>query len=217
MALSIYRKHTFFDEAKEIESTLNSLGIDTLIVDDVPAIDVTFNTRSEQNPVLLKIDSTKFEEANLILQEIDEKAILNVSSDHYLFDFETSELYEILQNQNDWSSFDFNLAKHILKKRGEEVSEEQLKSFKTQENLKLSKTKRASVTTLILGYTFGILGGFIGIVIGYSIYFTKQTLPNGEVQFSYDDASRKQGKTILSISILVFVIAFSYRLYQNIT
>lgn len=213
MTLSTYKKYTSFNEAKEIESILNSKGISTSIIDDVPAIDVTFNTRSDQNPVILKIDSKKFEEADLVIQSIDEEGIQHVSPDHYLFDFDTSELYEILQSQNDWSSFDYNLAKHILKKRGEVVSNEQLNSYKNQERSRISRPTTASTSTLIAGYFFALVGGFIGIIIGYSIYFTKQTLRNGDVKYSYDDSSRKHGKRILRISVSVFLLIFIYRLY----
>ncbi|WP_431243320.1 hypothetical protein ACQ9BO_01130 [Flavobacterium sp. P21] len=54
------------------------------------------------------------------------------------------------------------------------------------------------------GYLFSLLGGGIGMVIGYSLWTSKKTLPNGERVYSYNEADRKHGKTIFILGTIIF-------------
>jgi len=59
---------------------------------------------------------------------------------------------------------------------------------------------------IIAGYVFAFLGGFIGIFIGQYLAGHRKTLPNGEVVFSHTNDVRKQGRYILTIATLMFVV-----------
>ncbi len=56
------------------------------------------------------------------------------------------------------------------------------------------------------GYVFAILGGLIGVFIGQYLAGHRKTLPNGEVVFSHTDDVRKQGRYILTLGTIVFVV-----------
>ena len=44
-----------------------------------------------------------------------------------------------------------------------------------------------------MGYFFTIIGGLLGIFIGYSLFTVKKTLPNGKKVYSYSENDRKHG------------------------
>lgn len=207
-----FRKIPTFEEAKEIEFLLNNEGIETELKDDVPLVDVTFTSRTEQNPVILKLKSEDFEKAKNILKEFDLEILKNISKDHYLYEFNDAELYDILYNPEDWNHIDYLLAQKLLRDKGHTVDDESLLKIKNEKIAKLSKPQSVSKTLINIGYVFAFLGGFAGIVIGYSIYFNKKTVSNGEQVHSYSEESRKHGQNIFYIGIIIFILLLGYKI-----
>jgi len=59
-----------------------------------------------------------------------------------------------------------------------------------------------------------LLGGFLGVAIGYSICTMKQKTPEGEF-FTYDLQTRKEGKLILVTGLVVLLaLAFVFILFN---
>ena len=56
---------------------------------------------------------------------------------------------------------------------------------------------------IIAGYIFACLGGLLGIIIGYYLWTSKKTLPNGQKVPSYTESDRKHGKYIFYIGLIV--------------
>ncbi|PJJ79709.1 hypothetical protein [Mucilaginibacter auburnensis] len=56
------------------------------------------------------------------------------------------------------------------------------------------------------GYVFAVLGGLIGIFIGQYLAGHRKTLPNGEIVFTHTDDVRKQGRYILTLGTIMFVV-----------
>ena len=68
----------------------------------------------------------------------------------------------------------------------------------------LAKPEESQKSWIIAVYLFSFLGGGVGVIIGYSLWSSKKTLPNGERIYSYKSEDRKHGKNIFIIGLIVF-------------
>ncbi|MBL4745664.1 MAG: hypothetical protein JKY08_04790 [Flavobacteriaceae bacterium] len=134
------------------------------------------------------------------------RKIILVRNLSYLLQFTNEELYEILLKSDEWGDFDYSLAQKILIQRGKSIDHELLAALKKERIKDLSKPEENQKPWIIAGYIFAILGGFLGLIIGYSLMTSKKTLPDGQRINSYAEKDRKQGKYILIISACVFPI-----------
>ncbi|MBX2827465.1 MAG: hypothetical protein KTR22_04850 [Flavobacteriaceae bacterium] len=197
--------------ALELANTLQEHQIETQIGDNSAPVDSTFGGSSLQYNIEVRIPKEDFEKAEEILKKEAEIAIETVDKDYYLFSFEDDELYDILLKPDEWNEFDYVLSQQILKKRGKPVDQELLDSLKKRRLEDLAKPEGNQTAWIYVGYLFAILGGFLGLVIGYLLWKSKKTLPNGEKVYSYSDKDRKHGQTILIISLVIFPLTLIWR------
>lgn len=210
-----FRSFPSLVQAKELEALLSKNNIKTILADNLPPIDITFSGSTLQNQYEVKIDASDFEKAELILEKETENLLDTIDSDYYLMSFTNEELYEILLNSDDWNIFDYKLAQKILTDRGKTIDSDLLVSLKKERLKILAKPEENQKPWIIAGYIFSLLGGGIGIVIGYSLWKSKKTLPNGERVHSYSAEDRKHGKTIFFISIIIFPLSFIISILSN--
>ena len=97
------------------------------------------------------------------------------------------------------------VAQKILKERGKEINPELLNVIEKQRLEELSKQEELPKMWIYFGYFFAIIGGFLGVLIGYYIMSYKKTLSNGESVYFYKKEDRKQGQNILICSIIGIV------------
>ncbi len=71
--------------------------------------------------------------------------------------------------------------------------------------------KSASKGLITAGYIFAILGGYIGLAIGYTLFLGKNKEENGKKIHVYDSNSRKHGKIIFIIGIIMAVIGITIK------
>ena len=116
------------------------------------------------------------------------------------------ELYDILLRADEWSDLDYDLARQLLEQRGKPVDDQLLQSLRKQRIEDLAKPEGSQKTWIYVGYVFAILGGGLGIIIGYLIWKSKKTLPNGKRVYSYSDQDRPKGKLLFIISLVLFII-----------
>ena len=153
-----------------------------------------------------------FEKAEKILEQNAELLISQVDENYYLYDFSDEELYEILLKSDEWSELDNKLAVQILQKRGKAVDTEILNVLKKERLQVLSKPEESQTPWIIVGYIAALLGGLIGIAIGYSIWKAKKTLPNGQSVYSYNENDRREGKRIFILGLILLPIYALIRL-----
>jgi len=209
---SIFRKYPTLEQARELESLLSKENIESIIADNVPSVDSTFGANPLNNEVEIRIKQTDFEKAERILKKQAENLINEVDKDYYLFDFTDEELYEILLKSDEWNEFDYTLAQKILQDRGKSVDEDLLNSLKNERLNQLAKPEGNQKPWIFTGYFFSIMGGMLGLIIGYFLWTSKKTLPNGQKVYSYSEKDRKQGMYIFYIGLIVFPTAFLIRL-----
>lgn len=210
---SIFRRFSNIEQALELKIALNSNDIDTIIDDNSPPVDVTFGVGgSLQDTIEVRIKQADFEKAELILEKEAEKQLNNIDPGYYLFEFSNEELYDILLKSDEWNKFDYTLAQKILRDKGKSVDKELLDSLKKQRLEDLAKPEGNQKPWIAAGYILALLGGFIGLVIGYFLWTSKKTLPNGQKVYAYSENDRKQGKYIFIFSIIIFPVALLMRM-----
>jgi len=200
---SIFRKFPTLEQAKEIEFMLNEKGIETVLANNIPPVDITFSGNTLQNEIEIRIKQSDFKSAEDILEKNAEKIIDQIDKDYYLFEFTNEELYEILLKSDEWSSFDYTLSQKILEQRGKSIDKDLLTSLKNERIKELAKPEGNQKPWILCGYAFSILGGFLGLIIGYFLWTSKKTLPNGQKVYSYSENDRKQGKYIFFIGLII--------------
>lgn len=208
---SIFKKYPTLEQAAELKELLDKEGIEAVLGDNIPPVDVTFSGTTLQHEFEVRIKPSDFVIAENLLEQKAEDLIDQVDKDYYLFNFTDEELYEILLKSDEWNEFDYTLAQKILSQRGKPIDKALLNSLKNERLKQLAQPEENQRAWIILGYVFAFLGGLLGIVIGYFLWTAKKTLPNGKKVYSYSEKDRKQGKYIFIIAMFIFPIALILR------
>lgn len=201
-----YEKFATVPELKELVELLEAHNISYELEDDVQIFDVSFANIQHHRDYRIKLRQSDFDKATelrnaIVLSELDE-----IDPGYYLFDFTDEELIDLIAKQDEWSPFDFQLAQKILKDRGNEISTQKINKLKEERIEELAKPEKHNSFWIVVGYIFAILGGIIGLIIGWYIVSSKKVLPNGERVYTYNESDRKHGKIILIIGIPIFII-----------
>lgn len=204
--LSVFKKFQDKGLATELADLLNENGIEALLIDNSPDFDITFSGNTLRNEYEVKIRESDFEQAEALLKSEAKKWVEQIDRNYYLFDFSTEELYDILANFDQWSEFDFELAKKILEDRGEKISINLVNSLRKQRIDILIKPEDAQNPWIFGGYFFAILGGVVGVFIGWYLWTFRKTLPDGKQVYMYAEADRTHGKRIFIVGICCTVL-----------
>ena len=134
-----------------------------------------------------------------------------VDKDHYLFGFTDEELFEIISKPDEWNEFDFQLAKKILRERGKEINQDTINLLKKQRLNDLAKPEEGQRNWIYAGYIFALLGGLIGVFIGWHLSTYRKTLPNGQQVYGYKQEDRKHGRRIWIKGAIMFIVSLTIR------
>ena len=215
-SFSIFRKFATKEQALGLQDLLKEANIDSILGDNIPQVDHTFTGSKLQHEYEVRIDATDFEKAEKMLEQRVQDEIDQIDKDYYLFEFTDDELYEILQKPDEWNPYDYTLAQHLLKQKGKQVDKEHLEALKQERLDELAKPEKDQKVWIILGYILSILGGLLGVIIGYVLWTSKKTLPNGQKVYSFIENDRKHGKTIFYIGLVIFPISLLTRVFYLI-
>lgn len=171
--------------------------------------------RPVEKDFIVKILSTDFSRVNQIIDEIAAKDVEAIESDYYLFSFSDTELYEILTKPDEWSPLNYHLAKKILRDRGKSIDDTFLQSLKKTRIEDLSKQEESQKSWILFGYAFAIIGGIIGIFIGWYLMSQHKILPNGQRVALFKEKDRQHGTRIFYIGIVMLIIMAVLRLFGD--
>lgn len=211
-----YEKFATIAELKEFVELLQSNEIPYELEDDVQVFDVSFANIQHHRDYRIKLYPEDFERVNELRNTIAIAELDEIDPDYYLFDFTDEELIDLISKQDEWSPFDFQLAQKILKDRGREISPQKIDELRDGRIKELAEVEKHDTGWIVAGYIFAILGGLIGLVIGWYIVSSKKTLPNGERIYTYSESDRRHGKIILIIGIPVLVISLAIRIIKEL-
>lgn len=193
--------------AENLVELLKANDIEYIAEDNSLNFNPAFNGNELTKEYDVKIKSADFNRVNKLLRDAEKMAVEEVSGDHYLFAFNDYELLEVLSKADEWSAFDYALAKKILTQRGvaiDEVREEELRLQRIKELGNKEVPKKSLIT---YGYVFSLLGGAVGLFIGWHLAYSKTTLPDGSRMHTYTNKGRWHGRNMVMISALVIIFA----------
>ncbi len=213
-SLLAFRKFTNQKQAEELASILNSRGISARLGDNKPQMDGNYLGAETQTVYEVQIEMENFATADAILENLSQEAVENVSPDHYLFDFSSAELYDLLAHADQWHELDQALAKKILIERGENIDSNYLENLRQQRIDELSKPEPSQKIWVASGYLLALLGGFLGIIIGYGLWTSTRQLPNGQKTPSYSTSDRFHGKIIFFLGLICAFLVILYKILK---
>lgn len=199
------------DSASELGDFFKEKKLEYLLEDNSLSFDPTFANNGFGKEFCIKLKKSDFEKGKAFLNEKAEQEIVEIDKDYYLLSFTDKELLELIAASDEWSQFDVSLAKKLLQDRGKEITPDALEKIKNDRISELSKPEEGQTTYIIIGYITAVLGGFLGIFIGWHLLTFKKTLPNGNRVYAYSDNDRKQGNRILILGGIFLVIWLLYR------
>ncbi|RKR81589.1 hypothetical protein BDD43_1738 [Mucilaginibacter gracilis] len=201
--------------AKRLTALLDEKGFAYEVEDNSLVFNPSFVANDElAKEYCIKLRKQDFDTVNELLVAEEEQNIDNVEPDYYLFAFADNELRDIIINQDEWSAFDFALARKILNDRGIAINAPEIELIRQQRLTVLRKPEKTETLWIVIGYMCVLLGGVLGICIGWILWKFKKTLPNGERVYSYTATDRAHGKWIFILGWVTFVLGFIARLYH---
>lgn len=201
-----FQKFNSLEDAEDLISTLKDHGVSVQIEDASPPLDITFSGNTLQNEIRIKVKQSDFEIANQILEKQAEQFVDKFSDDHYLYDFTDDELIEILEKPDEWNKEDYLLSQKILKDRGHEINPEKVKELRQKRTDELRKPEKGQTGWLIFGFLLALLGGLLGVFMGWFYWTFKKTDPTGQRVYAYDSKTRKAGQSVFWIGIFSQII-----------
>ncbi|PTQ99388.1 hypothetical protein C8P68_102209 [Mucilaginibacter yixingensis] len=201
--------------AQDMADVLADGGIEYLLEKSPVTFDPAFRSRTEaSDEFLLKIAGTDFEKATGIVNDYEKQFVNDAPTDHYLFSFTNDELLDLVAKRDEWSSFDYELARKILADRGVVITEHQDTEFQEKRIEELKQHAEIPGWHMAVGYLLACLGGAFGLIFGLYIISSKTTLPNGEVFYQYNDKDRQHGRIMIGIAIVVIIILITQKAIQ---
>jgi hypothetical protein len=163
----------------------------------------------------VKLRAADFSVADALMKTRALKAIERIEPDHYLFSFTNDELLALLAAPDEWSDMDYQLARDILRDRGHEVSPDALEKLRQDRLQELAKPDTKNRIWILIGYVMAMLGGLLGIAIGWHLATYKKTLPDGRRIYDYSPADREHGQRISVIGAFMFIAITLWALFAS--
>lgn len=200
-----YKKFPDAPSARGLQQFLIENGIECLFVDTSPEMgSAMMGDLNKEYEVQLKPE--QFEPADKLLESYAETMLASLPEDYYLLSFTDEELYDVILKHEEWSEFDYALARKLLTERGKTIDEALIKSLRKQRMDDLAKPEGNQHAWIIAGYALSVLGGFFGFITGYVLWTSKKTLPNGQIVPTYGEGDRKHGKIIFGLGIILLIV-----------
>lgn len=210
--LLTYRKFNDRALAENLVEILAGHNIEYVLEESPDLFNPSFATRTEMSrEYWVKISSDDFDRANQVVEVYEGRFADEADLDHYLFGFDNDELMEIINKPDEWSAFDHALAKKILKDRGVVIDAAREKEISEKRMAELKQPEHSEHFWVMVGYFFALFGGVLGFFIGWHLWKSKKTLPNGEQVYVYSPGDRDSGKRIFYFSVAgVIIVIFKF-------
>ena len=165
-----------------------------------------FNPSVHQRNLEIHLLEEDSERVDQLIEETADKELDTVEKDYFIFSFNNDELREVLIKAEEWSALDLALAHKLLRERGEPFDKEEISRLRDERAIELAKPKSASISSLVVAYLGAVFLQIIPIVAGI-IYLTskKDDLAGNRVPV-YDDPTKKHGRTMILLSIVLAAV-----------
>jgi hypothetical protein len=199
--------------ADELGGQLDNHQIKYFIEEESRPFDPTYSfNEAAVTQYAVKIKSEDFEKVNQLLKDDENEDVTEIGKDYYLYSFTDDELMEVITKADEWSPFDVVLARKLLAEKGKNLTDEAISAINEKRIEALKVPEPPQTYWIVIGYIGALIGGLLGIFIGWYLTTYKKTLPNGERVYEYNEKDRKQGRVIFYIGIVVLTVAIIYKL-----
>ena len=198
------------EQAEPVLKILDKEGIPYLFEENRMGFDPSFANNVVYQAWVLKLPADRFEEARKCLEEAFDLQDVQLPPDHYLREFSTEELLEVLKKADEWSELDVVMARQMLEEKGNGLHDDEMQKLRVARRTELAKPEKASSSMVASAYLFAFLGGAIGIILGWVLKSSTKTTAFGDKVPSYDEASRQHGSRALILGTVVLVIVMAY-------
>ena len=208
--MAVFKTFQNAEVAKELHNILTDAGFETELVDNSAAIDITFTGNAVQEVQIL-LNREDFTRASEWLQQQAATQLNTIPSDHYLRELDNDELFEVLIKPDEWTEEAVLIAKGLLKERGKQVDEDLIKALRKKRIDDLTKVEPDQKAWIYTGYILVLLWGIPGVAIGWYMWNTTKTLPDGTKAYAFSTKNRKQGRNLFwfgSILTLGWLIGY---------
>ncbi len=210
MEFVTYRSFTDADRAMAMSHILQANDIPHTIAEDRESLDSLYGDKQFRQHFFVKIRKEDFHTVDIILLKHSSQFLDTVDHEHYLFTFSNDELYDILAKPDEWNEFDFLLAQRILDSRGEKIDAAIIQKLRDKRLRELAQPDERGAEWIAIGYILAVLGGILGIILGWHVKTFKKTLPDGNRVHAFTANDRMHGLRIMIIGIVVFVLSILY-------
>jgi hypothetical protein len=208
-----YQKFNDAALANGLAELLDEHNIQYYIQEETSGFDPSLVMSNAPVDYAVKIKSEDFQSVNELQKENEGKNIEGIEKDYYLFSFTEEELMEVLTKADQWSTFDVVLARKILTERGKNISDADLAAIDEKRIEELKEPETGQSTWIILGYILAVMGGVLGLFIGWHLKTHKKTLPDGEKVYAYTRQDRRHGKVIFYLAIAGTIAGVIYKIW----
>lgn len=198
--LRTFKTFNDIELAEGLADVLEKHNISSVIEEDVLNFDPSYANHPLNKDYRLKIRQEDFQKANKALQEFYKTELDNVAPDYYLFDFSDEELMDIISKPDEWGEFDFLLAQQILDKKGKTITQERIEKLKQERIREVAQPEKTDNSLIITGYITAVFFPPAGIFIGLLMAYSKKTLPDGNIVYTYNKIQTKHGEIIWVIA-----------------
>ncbi len=200
-----FKKYPDLNEAKALEQLLSNSGIESRFIDNSSTLDSSLGGGIAKE-YEIQVKHEDFTKAETIIINQAKDQLGDVSREHYLFEFTDDELYDVVLKHDEWSDFDYLLARRLLEERGKTIDDELMANLRRQRLDDLAKPEGNQMPWIAFGYISALLGGFFGVITGYVLWTSHKTLPNGDSVPTYSESDRLHGKMIFVLGILSMAV-----------
>lgn len=206
-----FKKYPDLGEAKALEQLLSDSGIEIRFIDNSSSLDSSLGGGiAKEYEIQVKHEDFTKAETVIINQAKEQLGV--VPEDHYLYEFTDEELYDVVLKHDEWSDFDYLLARRLLEQRGKTIDDDLVNSLRRQRLDDLAKPEGRQTPWIVFGYIAALLGGFFGIITGYVLWTSRKTLPNGDIVPTYSESDRQQGKIIFILGCIMLPLIIIVRI-----
>ncbi|PWL27128.1 MAG: hypothetical protein DCO96_12385 [Fluviicola sp. XM-24bin1] len=196
-------------EAEAIVMALAEKGIPAQMILDGGIMDPIFIGNTPQNKYEILVQEDDKVAADKIFWELAEASIKEIPKDYHLYQYSDTELKQILVESIDWNELDVLLAEKILRDRNVELNFTEIDKSREDRKKQLAEPQSGQEAWIVIGYIFTLLGGFVGLLLGYSFWKAKKRMPDGEKTYAYSASVRTHGKIIFFIALITVTISAS--------
>lgn len=146
------------DQARKLKRFLNENDIKCFLSDNISTVDNNFLDPLSTD-VEAKIKSEDYDKASKLVEKWIEKMLDEFDRNYKIFSFSDRRLYTILLKPENWTEFDYRLAKRLLIEKGKPVDEDFVNSLRKENRVKQRNRK----IRLTVSYMLTALSSFAKI------------------------------------------------------